>query len=110
MICPNCGSENAESSKFCLKCGTALSVVTPKPEESVAVEAPVNPEATPVETPLNEVSEPAENVEAPVKKSSFSALQSAKLLSAEYKLSIRFKLSSETKSNAPTASVKLLLS
>ena len=29
MHCPNCGTQNAETSRFCLKCGTALAAVAP---------------------------------------------------------------------------------
>ena len=29
MYCPNCGSQNADTSRFCQRCGTALPVITP---------------------------------------------------------------------------------
>lgn len=37
MICPKCGAENKNESKFCKMCGVALAE---KPEEKAAVSVP----------------------------------------------------------------------
>src|SRR3972149_6014846 len=31
MFCPSCGTQNVDTNKFCLKCGTALPTATPRP-------------------------------------------------------------------------------
>jgi TM2 domain-containing membrane protein YozV len=31
MFCPNCGAQNADTAKFCEKCGTALTAAPPPP-------------------------------------------------------------------------------
>lgn len=31
MYCPSCGTPNSDANRFCLKCGTALSAITPPP-------------------------------------------------------------------------------
>ncbi len=42
MRCPNCGYENAETSRFCRQCGTALSAVpTARTDDVVATGAPM---------------------------------------------------------------------
>ena len=36
MICPNCGTENAETARFCGKCGQEFSLkVSPQPQQPV---------------------------------------------------------------------------
>lgn len=56
MKCPNCGYENGENSKFCLKCGTKLG--------GEQIGAAVNEDVTVHETDINETFEMEKNVEA----------------------------------------------
>ncbi|MEX2647005.1 MAG: adenylate/guanylate cyclase domain-containing protein, partial [Gaiellaceae bacterium] len=37
MICPSCGTENAEGAKFCSECGAALTAAAPQREERKVV-------------------------------------------------------------------------
>jgi hypothetical protein len=51
--CPKCGSENRETSKFCVKCGAAMTQVAPASAQPVAQSAmpaavPVMPQPVPV--------------------------------------------------------------
>ena len=46
VFCPNCGSQNEASNKFCFKCGTSLAGVTPV-ETTPTVPAPSVPVAPP---------------------------------------------------------------
>ena len=51
MICPKCGAENKNESKFCKMCGAA---VAEKPEEKAAVSVPA------AEAEVQTANEPAE--------------------------------------------------
>jgi TM2 domain-containing membrane protein YozV len=42
MYCSNCGAENADSAKFCQKCGSPLAVA-PQPQAAAAAEAAAPP-------------------------------------------------------------------
>lgn len=51
MFCPNCGTENADTNRFCLKCGTALETksvqsVTPQPSRVYTPPTPRSPAAS----------------------------------------------------------------
>ena len=46
MLCPNCGTENPDSAKFCVMCGARMTVQTwESPEEQPAPSAGVRPSA-----------------------------------------------------------------
>ena len=68
MICPNCGAQLPEHAKFCIECGTKITVIDSAIEhelkeigESVGIDEPVPDEET--EDPVREI--PVEP-EAPV--------------------------------------------
>jgi hypothetical protein len=46
MYCPQCGEKNPENSKFCSKCGAALTLKAEPAAESAPAPAPVAPAAT----------------------------------------------------------------
>ncbi len=75
MICPNCGAQLPEHAKFCIECGTRLTVIDNAIEnelkeigESVGIDEPVPDEET--EVPVREIpvepEKPAEESEEPV--------------------------------------------
>lgn len=58
MLCPNCGYENAETSRFCRQCGTSLSAIpTARTYDVVATGAPMSAEDAALQEDL--VTQPA---------------------------------------------------
>ena len=55
MICPNCGTNNSDSTKFCITCGTRLDANSAGQEQQQAYQQPNYQAAPPVvPTPVNQ--------------------------------------------------------